>query len=91
MPHGNYGNFVSDPVSNYYEGIYDRNYSALNSTLLIRWEYNPGSTLYLVWTRSRGEVDYSVNDLDISRDFRRLFSGNAYNVFLIKSSYWMNI
>ena len=70
---------------------HDCNYSALNSTFLMRWEYRPGSTLYLVWTRAREETDESVNDLDFSRDFRRFFSGGAENVFLIKLSYWMNV
>ncbi|MEE9442828.1 MAG: DUF5916 domain-containing protein [candidate division Zixibacteria bacterium] len=67
------------------------NYSAINSTLLLRWEYLPGSTLYLVWTRSRPEVDMNVNNLDVSRDLKKLFSGNDNNLFLIKASYWWNI
>ncbi len=70
---------------------YDYNLSSLNSTLLIRWEYNPGSALYVVWTRSRPEFDDSVGDLDLSRDFDRLFSGGGYNTFLIKTSYWLNL
>jgi hypothetical protein len=70
---------------------YDYNYSEMNSTLLIRWEYRPGSTIYLVWTRSRPEYDPTVGDLALSRDIKRLFSGDARNLFLIKASYWMNI
>jgi hypothetical protein len=70
---------------------YDYNYTALNSTLLIRWEYRPGSTLYLVWTRAASEFDDTVNNLDVSRDIKRMFSGNVENLFLVKASYWMNI
>jgi hypothetical protein len=70
---------------------HDYNYSALNSTLLLRWEYRPGSTLYLVWTRAREEVDEAVNDLNLSRDFERFYSGGGENVFLVKVSYWMNM
>jgi hypothetical protein len=70
---------------------YDFNYSALNSTMLLRWEYLPGSTLYLVWTRSRPNFDDTINDLDFSRDFDRFFSAGADNLFLIKASYWLNI
>jgi hypothetical protein len=70
---------------------YDFNWSSLNSTLLLRWEYRPGSTLYAVWTRSRSEYDDTVNDLDFSRDFDRFFSAGADNVFLIKASYWLNM
>jgi hypothetical protein len=78
---------ASDPNQNYY----GYNYTALNSTLLIRWEYRPGSTLYLVWTRAASVFDDTVNNLDISRDINRMFSGDAENLFLVKASYWMNI
>ncbi len=70
---------------------HDYNYSALNSTLLLRWEYRPGSTLYLVWTRAREEVDETVNDLDLSRDLERFYASGGENVFLVKASYWLNI
>jgi len=70
---------------------HDYNYSVLNSTFLVRWEYLPGSTLYLVWTRARSEFDASANNLVLSRDFDRFFSAGAENVFLIKASHWMNI
>jgi len=82
------GQNYSDPVSGFNT---DRNYLALNSTLIVRWEYRPGSTVYLVWTRARSESDWNVNNLDISRDFNRLFSGNARNVFFAKATYWLNI
>ena len=80
---GDYGD-IAAPNSDY-------NYSSLNSTLLMRWEYLPGSTLYFVWTRSRPEVDDTVNDLNLSRDFDRFFSAGASNIFLVKASYWLNI
>jgi len=70
---------------------YDYNYSALNSTMLIRWEYLPGSTMYLVWTRARSQFDDQVNNLDFNRDFDRFFSKGAENLFLIKASYWLNM
>ena len=69
----------------------DYNYSALNSTFLIRWEYRPGSTIYLVWTRALSDFDPTLNNLDLHRDLDRLFSSGAQNLFLIKASYWMNI
>ena len=92
----NYGNYrFYQGSNNYYPEAagynYDYNYSEMNSTLLLRWEYRPGSTFYLVWTRSRPEFDPTANNLDLSRDIKRLFSANAQNIFLIKASYWMNI
>ena len=69
----------------------DFNYAALNSTLIIRWEYIPGSTLYAVWTRARSDSDDNINNLEVERDLDRLFSGDSENVFLIKVSYWWNL
>jgi hypothetical protein len=69
----------------------DFNYSALNSTFILRWEYIPGSTLYIVWTRAMSESDENLNNLDIQRDLDRLFSGDSENVFLVKASYWWNL
>jgi hypothetical protein len=90
----NYGRYLGgidyasyDP--NNFGGDQDFNYAALNSTLLLKWEYMPGSTLYLVWTRAMSNVE-SFNNLDVSRDLKRLFSGDAENVFLVKASYWWN-
>ena len=70
---------------------YDFNYSALNSTFILRWEYMPGSTLYVVWTRAMSESDDSINNLEVSRDLDRLFSSDSENVFLVKASYWWNL
>jgi hypothetical protein len=59
------------------------------SNLVIRWEYNPGSTVYLVWSQTRSNPNGSGN-LDLSNDLGDLFdSGNQkpHNIFLIKISY----
>ena len=93
LAYGNYREYLgngiySGPVR---PGSDDQNYSALNSTLILRWEYLPGSTFYFVWTRARSETDRKVNDLDISRDLDRMFSAGANNVWLVKASYWWNI
>lgn len=55
--------------------------------LVIRWEFLPGSTAYLVWSQTR---DYqSGNGLyDFSRQSYDLFnSTRAHNIFLVKFSY----
>ena len=66
------------------------NFKAFNSNLVLRWEYRPGSTLFVVW--SQGRVDAS--DLDVTRpmgrDFRRLFDQHPENTFLVKVSYWLS-
>lgn len=69
----------------------DFTWGALNSTLLVRWEYRPGSTLYLVWTRAKSDWSRNANHIDLTRDFNRFFSTGSENLFLIKTTYWLNI
>ncbi len=55
--------------------------------LVVRWEFLPGSTAYLVWSQSR---EYQTGDgqYDLSRQSADLFGlTKPYNVFLAKFSY----
>lgn len=64
----------------------DFNVKVFLSNMVIRWEYQPGSTLYLVWSQTRsGSV--SDGSFDFSRDINRLFKEKADNIFLVKMSY----
>lgn len=69
----------------------DGTFSSLNSMMILRYEYMPGSTVYFVWTRSRPEFDSHVNDLALQDEFDRFFSRGSENVWLLKISYWWNI
>ena len=67
----------------------DFNIQEFLSNLVIRWEYNPGSSVYLVWSQTRSSSSESGN-LNLFNDLGDLFdSGNnkPRNVFLIKFSY----
>ena len=58
---------------------------------VVRWEYRPGSTLFLVWTQTRGAM-FSDPTFDIGRDFdRQLLRDPPTNVLLIKLDYWMSL
>jgi hypothetical protein len=63
---------------------------SLRGNAVLRWEYRPGSTLYLVWTRS-GESSLSRRSIAFGDDFGALFQGPSQNVFLIKVSYWLGL
>jgi hypothetical protein len=65
----------------------DFNANEFLSNLVLRWEYIPGSTLYLAWSQTRNFYN-TDGYFNISRNFHELFSENRpYNVFLIKFSY----
>jgi len=67
----------------------DFDYRSLRSTNVLRWEYKPGSALFLVWQQGR-EVTLTNGNFDFGGDFRSVFGVPARNVFLLKWSYWFN-
>jgi len=72
---------ISDP---------DFNFRQFRLNLVIRWEYLPGSTIFLVWTN--GANDYAdVGRLNIGDDIKGLFGSPSNNAFMIKMSYWFNL
>jgi hypothetical protein len=65
----------------------DFNFRQFRSNLVVRWEYRPGSTLYLVWSQGRTSTD--INGLfSYGNDVKDLFKKTPQNIFLIKFSYW---
>jgi hypothetical protein len=71
--------------------IDDPNFSlaSLRGNAVLRWEYSPGSTLFLVWTQNRSETE-TVGSFRTGRALGRLFDAAADNIFLVKVSYWWN-
>ena len=68
----------------------DFNFRQFRLNLVLRWEYLPGSVLFLVWTN--GINDYAnTGSLSLGDDFQSLFSSPSSNVLLLKVSYWFNI
>jgi len=72
-----------------YDGNADFNIRSFRTTNVLRWEYRPGSSLFVVWQQSRSD-DGDIGDFRFSRDFGGAFSAPAHNVFLVKLSYWLN-
>ncbi|REE01228.1 DUF5916 domain-containing protein [Marinoscillum furvescens] len=62
------------------------NVMEFRSNFVIRWEYVPGSTLFLVWTSNENEFHRSEKNrfTNLTKD---LFSNKASNIFLIKYTY----
>jgi hypothetical protein len=67
----------------------DFNYRSFRTTNVLRWEYRPGSTLFVVWQQAReGNVDDGT--FRFRRDFHDTFNIAGKNVFLVKLAYWLN-
>jgi hypothetical protein len=68
----------------------DFNRRSLRGNAVARWEYRPGSTLYLVWQQSRSEVE-GHGDFSFRRDAGGLFDARPDNIFVVKFNYWFNL
>jgi hypothetical protein len=69
--------------------IDDPNFSltSLRGNAVLRWEFSPGSTLFLVWTQDRSQSE-SVGTFPAGQALDRLFAAPADNIFMVKVSYW---
>lgn len=68
----------------------DFGYMAFRSNVVLRWEYRPGSTLFLVWQQSREDFgsDGAFRFAGALRDLRGTM---PENIFLVKLNYWFSL
>jgi len=67
----------------------DFNIQEFLSNMVLRWEYNPGSSVYLVWSQTRSSSN-DPGDAGVFSDIKELFDrgdNKPHNVFLVKFSY----
>jgi len=64
----------------------DFNVKSLRGTIVLRWEYYPGSRLYVVWTQNRADYE-NPGDFSFRRDFTDMWKAEGTNIFLIKISH----
>lgn len=63
------------------------NFNEFLSNLVLRWEYLPGSALYLVWSQNRRYTDTSGN-FDLSDNLGKLYKNEVpNNTLMVKLSY----
>lgn len=65
------------------------NSRALNGTASVRWDWRPGSTMYLVWQQRRASTG-TAGDFELTRDAEQLMHADAENTVTFKVNYWLN-
>lgn len=65
------------------------NFKSLRGTAVLRWEFRPGSTLFLVWTQSRSHFEEDGR-FRFGRSFDRLLETKPDNIFVVKLTYWLS-
>ncbi len=64
------------------------NVQEFRSNVVFRWEYRPGSTLFLVWSQGREGLSEAEGNKSFGGDLGDLFRQRANHTFLLKVSYW---
>ena len=65
-------------------------FNEFRSNLVARWEYLPGSTLYLVWEHSMSNRDSNYLS-GWGNNLERMFNIPSTNTFMIKLNYWFGM
>jgi hypothetical protein len=74
-----YTNAIADP---------DFNFRSVRGSAVVRWEFRPGSALYVAWNENRDEVA-PIGTFRFRRDLRAIPSAPSHDVLLVKVSYWL--
>jgi hypothetical protein len=87
------------PATGFTVGDRDFSYRSLLGNAVLRWEWLPGSTMFLVWQQRRvnsvtgrgagGEYPW-VGSFDLGRDAGDVFGSPADDVLMVKVNYWLN-
>jgi hypothetical protein len=80
--------YTFDPYA--YADNPDFRVGSLRGNAVFRWEYAPGSALFLVWTQQRADFE-PVGEFDLRHGLSQLMDQRADNVFLVKLSYHLGV
>ena len=68
----------------------DFNRKSLRGNVVLRWEYRPGSTLFVVWNTSTSDTD-RPGEFSPRRDLADAFRAPGSHVFVVKLNYWLTL
>jgi hypothetical protein len=68
----------------------DFSFRSLRGNAVLRWEYRPGSTVFLVWTQNRSSHEAWEADRGLRSGLDALRQAPADNVLLVKVNYWLS-
>jgi hypothetical protein len=75
----------SNGMNDFSFGRPDFNFGQFRSNMVVRWEYIPGSTMFLVWTQERNGSFYDSDPAHDKYSFE--FAEKSHNIFLVKFTY----
>ena len=73
--------------SDYIRGF---NFFSSRANFILKWEYKPGSVIYLVWQQQKDFYDGVDSSSVLRKGIAQLMQSNSKNTFMIKFSYWIS-
>ena len=68
----------------------DFNRLSFRSNIVLRWEWRPGSTAFLIWQQSRSDANASGRLIE-PRDLLNATKATGDNILAVKVSYWFGV
>jgi hypothetical protein len=85
-----YVDFDADGATDFSFSDKDFNVRSLRMNMVLRWEYRPGSTVFLVWQQSRNSRE-NIGSFNLDRDINGLWQAEPENLFIVKFTYWLGL
>ena len=85
-----YVDFDGDGSTDHAFSDRDFNFRSLRLNAVMRWEFRPGSTVFLVWQQSRTDR-VTDGSFDFGRDITQLWRSEPENLFIAKFTYWLGL
>jgi hypothetical protein len=79
-----------DMIPDYYIGNPDFNFHQFRSNLVAKWEFRPGSFIYMVWSCNK-TGNTSSSHASYGESLNQLIKAFPENMFLLKLSYWFSL
>ncbi len=82
--------WVEDGESNFGFSNPDFHILSFRSNLVLRWEYIPGSTIYLVWQQNKSGFENIAGKVDLNT-MMDSYTAKGVNSITLKVSYWLPV
>jgi hypothetical protein len=69
----------------------DFNFRQLRSTVVLRWEYRPGSTVFAIWSHGRTSDTFDDGRFGLGHDLSELAAARSENLVMVKANYWIGL
>ncbi|MBO6524777.1 MAG: carbohydrate binding family 9 domain-containing protein [Balneolaceae bacterium] len=82
------GDITDQATVDNFNSSFDFDFRTIQGNAVLRYEYRPGSTIFLVWQQERENLGFGNSRFTPLESSVDIFSDDPINIFLIKFSYW---